>query len=132
MSHCLSFKHRLGESAATLDPVMGKVLREVCRDSEKLIGMKRADNATFALNDETSTIFDNVYFKQAQAKRGLLTIDAGLASDGRTAPIVRKFATDRLAFFDAYTTGFLKLTQASVISDVGNVGQVRRRCGFVN
>ena len=115
-----------------MDPVMGKVLREVCRDSEKLIGMKRADNATFALNDETSTVFDNVYFKQAQAKRGLLTIDAGLASDARTTPIVRKFATDRLAFFDAYTTGFLKLTQASVISDAGNAGQVRRHCASVN
>lgn len=121
----MSFEDRLKRKEKDVegDKSMNPVLEVLCRSSHN-------NNATVALNDKSNLVFDNQYFKDLLARRGVLTVDANIASDERTLPTVRRFAASQQAFFHAYTTAFLKLTQAAVLSDAQ--GQVRKRCSLLN
>ncbi len=81
-------------------------------------------------NDLTNFVFDNQYYIDARNGRGLFTIDAELALDSRTADIQQTFANDQQAFFDTFTTAFVKMTSRGVLT--GNEGQIRQNCHFVN
>jgi peroxidase len=81
-------------------------------------------------NDLTNFVFDNQYYMDARNGRGLFNIDAELALDSRTADIQQTFANDQQAFFDTFTTAFVKTTSRGVLT--GNEGQIRQNCHFVN
>jgi peroxidase len=81
-------------------------------------------------NDLTSLCFDNRYFKDLLAGRGLFAADAHLVADARTAPLVAQFAENEALFFQTFASAFRKMVSARVLT--GNAGQVRTHCRRVN
>lgn len=85
-----------------------------------------SSNLSFIQNDLTSLSFDNRYFRDALGSRGVLKVDANMAIDPRTAPIMQQFAANQEYFFQAFTSAFLKLSVAGVLT--GSEGVIRRSC----
>ncbi|CAM6077588.1 unnamed protein product [Sphagnum tenellum] len=122
VGHCRSFESRLQESEPSPGLVFGAELEAACAATEltDLVALP---------NDLTNFVFDNQYYIDARNGRGLFTIDAELALDSRTADIQQTFANDQQAFFDTFTTAFVKMTSRGVLT--GNEGQIRQNCHFV-
>lgn len=126
--HCINIVHRLYDSKdrvqhEEMEWGFEALLRLKCPTQVPLT------NDTFVVNDLTTLVFDNQYYRNVVGGRGLFTVDAAIASDPRTAPIVRRFAADQAYFFRAFSSAFVKLSSAVVPA---TDGQIRRRCNRVN
>ncbi|KAL6900727.1 hypothetical protein ACP4OV_005403 [Aristida adscensionis] len=87
---------------------------------------------TIAVNmDPVSPVtFDNVYFSNLVNGLGLFTSDQVLYTDKATRPIVKQFADNQKAFFDAFVIAMIKVGRLGVLT--GNDGEVRRVCTAFN
>ncbi|KAF0895574.1 hypothetical protein E2562_013889 [Oryza meyeriana var. granulata] len=74
----------------------------------------------------TPVTFDNGYYMALTRSQGVFTSDMALIRDQATAPIVRRFAQDKAAFFAQFTKSMIKLSK--VPRPGGNVGEIRRNC----
>ncbi|XP_002977656.2 peroxidase 29 [Selaginella moellendorffii] len=127
VGHCVNIVNRLYPNAeSTLSFVYATRLRVSCPSSDPRFII----NATTVQNDFSSLQFDNQYFREATMGLGLFTIDAALASDARTSPIVARFSQNQNSFFNAFASAYAKLTSFNVLT--GNRGEVRNNCRFVN
>jgi hypothetical protein len=91
----------------------------------------RANPAATVNNDpETSFIFDNQYYRNLQAHKGLFQSDSVLLNDAGTRKQVEDFATHQAAFFESWGQSFLKLTSLGV--KTGEAGEIRRSCSTRN
>ncbi|KAJ7967728.1 Peroxidase [Quillaja saponaria] len=87
-------------------------------------------NVTFVHNDVTPLIFDIHYYRDVLMGRGLFSIDSRISRDPRTAPVVNRFAIDQNYFFQVFSSAFVKLSSANVLTK--GQGEVRRQCNCVN
>ncbi|KAI5083416.1 hypothetical protein GOP47_0003159 [Adiantum capillus-veneris] len=131
VAHCTNFADRL---YPTSDPNLNRQdvikLKARCpRLLPRLNGPQFPINA-FAALDTSNFRFDNTYFRNLVAGRALLTIDSNLAMDPTTGPIVENFAQNQGAFFDAFSSAFVKLSSFQVLT--GSQGEVRLRCDQIN
>ncbi|XP_010472498.1 PREDICTED: peroxidase 18 [Camelina sativa] len=86
---------------------------------------------TVVENDpETSSTFDNQYYKNLLAHKGLFQTDSVLMEDDRTRKIVEILANDQESFFERWTESFMKMSVIGV--RVGEEGEIRRSCSAVN
>lgn len=111
---------------STMNSFVGNTLQVLCPNPN----IFKITNITFFNNDLTNVIFDNQYFRDLQAGRGLLTIDSEIARDPRTQGIVKSMAANQNLFFQTFTSAFQKLTSWQVLT--GADGEIRRDCKFVN
>ncbi|XP_062208166.1 cationic peroxidase SPC4-like [Phragmites australis] len=123
IAHCGSFDERL---FPTQDPTMNKWfaghLKLTCP-------VKGTDNTT--VNDiRTPNTFDNKYYVDLLNREGLFTSDQDLFTDGRTKPMVTKFAVDQNAFFEQFIFSYVKMGQIQVLT--GSQGQIRANCSARN
>ncbi|KAL8109049.1 hypothetical protein AgCh_025224 [Apium graveolens] len=84
----------------------------------------------FPLDPNTPQKFDNVYFQNLVAGKGLLSSDEVLFSDPETQPTVLDFASSPGDFFTAFITGMKKLGRSGVKG--GDEGQIRKDCTAFN
>lgn len=75
-------------------------------------------------------ILDNVYYKHVLQNKGLLLVDAQLASDPRTLPFVQKFAADNDYFIQQFSRNILLLSENNPLT--GDQGEIRKDCRYVN
>ncbi|KAK6927678.1 hem peroxidase [Dillenia turbinata] len=73
----------------------------------------------------TSSLFDNQYYRNLLAHKGLFQSDSLPVTDGRTRGLVENLANDRVCFFDRWKQSFLKLASVGVKIDEG---EIRRVC----
>ena len=124
IAHCGSFDDRL---FPTQDPTLNQWfagrLRLTCP-------VKGADNTT--VNDiRTPNTFDNKYYVDLLNRQGLFTSDQDLFTDGRTKPLVTKFAVDQDAFFAQFIYSYVKMGQINVLTGAAQ-GQIRANCSARN
>lgn len=131
-SHCKEFARRIfnynGKGYTSFDPSMNpryaEGLQRACGDYLK-------DPTIAAFNDiMTPGKFDNVYYQNLGKGLGLLKSDQDLATDPRTAQIVREYAGDQGLFFKDFAAAMEKLSLTGV--KTGKEGEVRRRCDAFN
>ncbi|XP_062192533.1 peroxidase 55-like [Phragmites australis] len=128
-AHCTRFTNRLyyySRSTATdpsFNPDYAEQLKQAC---------PRNVGPTIAVNmDPVSPItFDNIYFANLVNGLGLFTSDQVLYTDKATRPIVKQFAANQTAFFDAFVHAMTKLGRLGV--KTGNDGEIRRVCTAFN
>jgi len=116
----------------TLDQAYLAVLRERCPAAAA------ASDSSECLNDldpTTPDTFDNHYYANIQANRGLLRSDQAMLSapeEGAesTAPIVSRFADGQADFFQSFVTAMIKMGNIAPLT--GGIGEVRRNCRVVN
>lgn len=128
-AHCESFRERLYPTVdPQMDPNFANLLKYRCPVKP---GTADPVHFTYFRNDEQSPmLFDNHYYVNLVAKKGLLGIDSGLYWDARTKPYVEKFAADINYWRTQFAAAFTQLTEVKPLT--GTQGQIRKSCSFVN
>ncbi|XP_077216486.1 peroxidase 46-like [Tasmannia lanceolata] len=130
-AHCSAFSDRFREDSkgnltiidSLLDKSYGAELMKKCPTG--------ANTSITVNNDpETPFMFDNQYYRNLLAGKGLFQSDSELFNDGRTKHKVESFSESLETFFEKWGQSFLKLTSVGV--KTGNEGEIRRTCGTVN
>uniref|UniRef100_A0A0A9DUJ4 Plant heme peroxidase family profile domain-containing protein n=1 Tax=Arundo donax TaxID=35708 RepID=A0A0A9DUJ4_ARUDO len=128
-AHCSRFTNRLyyySSSTPTdpsFNPDYAEQLKQACPAN---VG------PTIAVNmDPVSPVtFDNLYYAHLVNGLGLFTSDQVLYTDDATRPIVKQFAANQTAFFDAFVSSMIKLGRLGV--KTGNDGEIRKVCTAFN
>ncbi|KFK29773.1 hypothetical protein AALP_AA7G177300 [Arabis alpina] len=128
-SHCNAFDGRFKRDSkgnfelidASLDNSYAETLMNKCSSSTSL---------TVSNDPETSSRFDNQYYKNLEERKGLFQTDSALMEDNRTRKIVEDLASDEESFFERWRESFVKLSMVGV--KVGEDGEIRRSCSSVN
>ncbi|KAL2348644.1 hypothetical protein Fmac_002644 [Flemingia macrophylla] len=124
-SHCSSFRNRLHHFNAThdvdpsLNPSIEAKLKSICPLKSQ------AKNAGTSM-DPSSTTFDNTYYKLVLQQKGLFSSDQALLDNPDTKNLVKKFATSKKAFFDAFAKSMIKM------GSINGGQEVRKNCRVIN
>ncbi|XP_028775154.1 peroxidase 21 [Neltuma alba] len=125
--HCVNMVDRLYPTVdPTLDPEHAEYLKRRCptpNPDPKAVLYSRNDL-------DTPMIIDNQYYKHILAHKGLLHVDAELASDPRTSPFVQNMASDNEYFLQQFSRAILMLSEADPLT--GDNGEIRKDCRYVN
>ncbi|KAL8266437.1 hypothetical protein R6Q59_003781 [Mikania micrantha] len=128
-SHCNRFANRLYSFSSTsnvdpsLDPAYAQQLMAACP--------RNVDpNIAINMDPQTPNTFDNVYYQNLVANKGLFTSDQVLFTDPLTQSTVNDFANNPGDFNGAFINAMRKLGQTGV--KTGNQGEIRRDCTSFN
>ncbi|XP_027347358.1 peroxidase 72-like [Abrus precatorius] len=129
-SRCTSFRQRLynqsgnGEPDFTLDQNYAAELRPRCPKSG-------GDQNLFFLDYVTPTTFDNSYFKNLLAYKGLLNSDEVLFTKNQeSAELVKLYAERNDLFFEQFAKSMIKMGNISPLT--GSRGEIRKTCRKIN
>ncbi|KAF0913441.1 hypothetical protein E2562_022222 [Oryza meyeriana var. granulata] len=132
-SRCVLFSNRLANFSATnsvdptLDSSLATSLQQVCRGG---------DDQLAALDANSADAFDNHYFQNLLANKGLLSSDQGLVSNSddpavaATKALVQAYSTNSQRFSCDFGNSMVKMGNISPLT--GSAGQVRKNCRVVN
>lgn len=82
------------------------------------------------LDLRTPTRFDNSYYKNLVAKRGLLHSDQELFNGGSEDALVRSYSNNNNAFFKDFVAAMIKMGNISPLT--GTNGEIRLNCRVIN
>lgn len=129
-SRCTSFRQRLynqtgnGLPDGTLDPSYAAQLRQRCPKSG-------GDQNLFVLDLVSPLKFDNFYFKNLIAKKGLLSSDEILFTQSTaTMELVKKYAESNELFFEQFAKSMVKMGNITPLT--GSKGEIRKICRRIN
>ncbi|XVE87355.1 hypothetical protein DITRI_Ditri18aG0111000 [Diplodiscus trichospermus] len=129
-ARCTSFRQRLynqsgnGQPDYTLDQSYAAQLRTNCPRSG-------GDQNLFFLDFVSPIKFDNSYFKNLLAYKGLLNSDEVLVTKNAVSrELVKKYAYNQELFFQQFAKSMIKMGNISPLT--GNRGEIRRICRRVN
>lgn len=78
--------------------------------------------------DSTASRFDNDYYRQIIAGKGVFGTDQVMYNDQRTRSMIEAFAKDQNLFFREFAASMIKLGNVGV----NEVGEVRLNCRRMN
>ncbi|WVZ54863.1 hypothetical protein U9M48_005607 [Paspalum notatum var. saurae] len=90
----------------------------------------QGDNNLAPLDLQTPTVFENNYYKNLLAKKGLLHSDQELFNGGATDAQVQSYVSSQSAFFADFVTGMVKMGDVTPLT--GSAGQIRKNCRRIN
>ncbi|KAJ4714305.1 Peroxidase [Melia azedarach] len=129
-SRCTSFRQRLynqsgnGQPDYTLDQSYAAQLRGRCPRSG-------GDQNLFFLDFVSPTKFDNSYFKNILASKGLLNSDQVLLTKNEASmELVKKYAENNELFFEQFAKSMIKMGNISPLT--GSRGEIRKNCRKIN
>ncbi|XP_020535131.2 peroxidase 72 [Jatropha curcas] len=125
-ARCTSFRQRLynqsgnGQPDYTLAQSYAAQLRARCPRSG-------GDQNLFFLDFVSPTKFDNSYFKNLLASKGLLSSDQVLLTKNEASmALVKKYAENNELFFEQFAKSMIKMGNISPLT--GSRGEVRKNC----
>ncbi len=126
----MSFRQRLynqngnGKPDFTLDKFYAAELRARCPRSG-------GDQTLFFLDFASPIHFDNSYFKNLLAYKGLLNSDEVLVTQNQASmELVKKYAENNELFFEQFAKSMVKMGNISPLT--GLMGEIRKYCRKVN
>ncbi|XP_028051315.1 peroxidase 72-like [Camellia sinensis] len=129
-ARCTSFRQRLYNQAGNgladfaLDQSYAAQLRTRCPKSG-------GDQNLFFLDFVTPTKFDNNYFKNLLASKGLLSSDQVLVTKNQQSmELVKKYAENYELFFEQFAKSMIKMGNISPLT--GPRGEIRKHCRKIN
>ncbi|KAF8377900.1 hypothetical protein HHK36_031288 [Tetracentron sinense] len=129
-ARCTTFRQRLynqsgnGQPDYSLEQAYATQLRAGCPRSG-------GDDNLFFLDFVSPTNFDNSYFKNILASKGLLSSDQVLlTANGASAQLVKKYAENNELFFDQFAKSMVKMGNISPLT--GSSGEIRKNCRKIN
>ncbi|KAI9118310.1 hypothetical protein K1719_010642 [Acacia pycnantha] len=123
-ARCSSFRSRV-YNENNIDRVFAKARRTTC-PAKAGSGDGNLANLDFL----TPNNFDNHYFKDLIAKRGLLHSDQVLFNGGSTDSLVRAYSNNERTFHADFVSAMIKMGDIKPLT--GSHGQIRRNCRLVN
>ncbi|KAJ1259257.1 hypothetical protein BS78_10G140400 [Paspalum vaginatum] len=126
VARCRNFRDRVygeGAAAGNIDPVFAEWRRRTCQSG---------DDALAPLDEQTPMTFDNAYYRDLVAGRGLLTSDQALYGGGRGPldRLVEMYTTDANAFARDFAGAMVKMGR--IPPPQGMQMEVRLVCNKVN
>ncbi|KAK7264383.1 hypothetical protein RJT34_31992 [Clitoria ternatea] len=82
------------------------------------------------LDSLTATRFDNNYYNDLVAQRGLLHSDQVLFNGGSQDALVRSYSANNAAFFSDFAAAMVKMSNISPLT--GTSGEIRKNCRVIN
>ncbi|XP_021843815.2 peroxidase P7 [Spinacia oleracea] len=82
------------------------------------------------LDLQSPTKFDNSYYKNLIAKRGLLHSDQELYNGGSQDALVTRYSKSNAAFAKDFVAAIIKMGNISPLT--GSSGEIRKNCRFIN
>ncbi|KAF5204000.1 Peroxidase [Thalictrum thalictroides] len=129
-SRCTSFRQRLynqsgnGQPDYSLEQSYAAQLRKNCPRSG-------GDQNLFFLDFVSPTKFDNFYFKNILASKGLLSSDQILLTKSSASmELVKKYAENNELFFDQFAKSMVKMGNITPLT--GSRGEIRKTCRKIN
>ncbi|PSS36515.1 Peroxidase [Actinidia chinensis var. chinensis] len=129
-ARCTSFRQRLynpsgnGQADFTLDQSYAAQLRTQCPRSG-------GDQNLFFLDFITPTKFDNSYFKDLLAYKGLLSSDQILVTKNQQSlELVKTYAANNELFFGQFAKSMIKMGNISPLTVLR--GEIRKNCRTIN
>ncbi|XP_045798464.1 peroxidase 44-like [Trifolium pratense] len=115
VAHCGFFANSIG------DPALNTKLVNLCKSNT---------NGAAFLDQNTSFVVDNEFYKQILLKRGIMQIDQQLALDKSTSTFVSNFASNGDKFVKSFASAMIKMGKVGVL--VGKEGEIRKNCRVFN
>ncbi|KAK9052346.1 hypothetical protein SSX86_028975 [Deinandra increscens subsp. villosa] len=128
-SHCNRFANRLYSFSPTsnVDPSLNPTYaQQLINDCPQNVD----PNVAINMDPGTPTTFDNVYYQNLIAGKGLFTSDQALFTDSSSQSTVNDFANNPADFNQAFIAAMRKLGQTGV--KTGNQGEIRKDCTAFN
>ncbi|KAK3026544.1 hypothetical protein RJ639_041841 [Escallonia herrerae] len=129
-ARCTTFRQRLYNQSGNGQPDFSLVqsyaaqLRTRCPKSG-------GDQNLFFLDFVSPTKFDNSYFKNLLANKGLLSSDQILTTQSAVSlELVKKYAANSELFFEQFAKSMLKMGNISPLT--GSRGEIRKNCRKIN
>ncbi|GAB2282785.1 Peroxidase 72 [Dionaea muscipula] len=129
-ARCTSFRQRLynqtanGQPDPTLDESFAGELRSRCPRSG-------GDQNLFVLDYVSPFQFDNSYYKNILASKGLLNSDQVLYTQNQSSmELVKQYAENNELFFNQFALSMVKLGNISPLT--GTRGEIRKHCRKIN
>lgn len=125
--HCVNLVDRLYPSVdPTLDPDHAEYLKRRCPTPNP-----SPHAVQYARNDlDTPMILDNNYYKHILQHKGLLLVDAQLATHPATSLFLQNMASDNAYFLHQFSRGILLLSETNPFT--APQGEIRNDCRYVN
>ncbi|KAF4393938.1 hypothetical protein G4B88_025907 [Cannabis sativa] len=121
-ARCTTFRARL-YNEANIDSSFATSTKANCPNSG-------GDNTLSPLDVTTPNTFDNAYFKNLVANKGLLHSDQQLFSGGSTNSQVNTYNSNAATFKSDFAAAMVKMGNISPLT--GSQGQIRTNCRKVN
>ncbi|CAD5187917.1 peroxidase P7-like [Musa acuminata AAA Group] len=122
LARCISFRPHIYNDT-NIDPSFASQRQQSCPSSG-------GDNNLAPLDLQTPTTFDNKYFQNLVAHRGLLHSDQELFNNGSQDALVRQYSTNAAAFASDFAAAMVKMGNISPLT--GPSGEIRLNCRKVN
>ncbi|CAK8535274.1 unnamed protein product [Lathyrus sativus] len=119
---CQFFRTRI-YNETNIDPNFATLRKTTCPFSG-------GDTNLAPLDTITPTTFDNNYYKDLVAKKGLFHSDQALFNNGSQDSLVTSYSTNSATFFNDFATAMIKLSRLSPLT--GTNGEIRKNCRLVN
>ncbi|EEF29581.1 peroxidase 16 [Ricinus communis] len=128
-SHCSRFSKRIYNFSPKnrIDPTLNM---QYAFELRKMCPVKVDPRIAIDMDPTTPQKFDNAYYRNLQQGKGLFTSDQVLFTDPRSKPTVNQFASNNLAFQNAFVAAIKKLGRVGVLT--GNQGEIRNDCTRIN
>ncbi|XP_026410963.1 peroxidase-like [Papaver somniferum] len=121
---CGSFRTRI-YNQANIDPAFATTRRATCPSTSG-----SGDRNLAPLDVQTPTRFENTYFQNLVAQRGLLNSDQVLFNNGSQDALVRTYSQNNARFLTDFAAAMVKMGNLSPAS--GTVTEIRRNCRRTN
>ncbi|XP_010035872.2 peroxidase P7 [Eucalyptus grandis] len=121
LARCTTFRNRI-YNETNIDASFATTRRTNCPAS--------GGDANLAPLDRTPNRFDNNYYQNLVARRGLLHSDQELFNGGSQDALVRTYSNNYRAFASDFAAAMVKMGNISPLT--GRNGEIRRNCRVVN
>jgi peroxidase len=88
------------------------------------------DSHLAPMDVHSSRVFDNSYYQNLMARRGLLHSDQELFNGGSQDALVRQYSANPALFRKDFVTAMIKMGNINPLT--GTAGQIRKNCRVVN
>ncbi|KAG6670331.1 peroxidase P7-like [Carya illinoinensis] len=123
-ARCTSFRARI-YNETNIDPSFARTRQSNCPRTNGT-----GDNNLAPLDVQTSTVFDNNYYKNLLQNRGLLHSDQQLFNGGSADSIVRTYSNNPGNFQSDFVAAMIKMGDIKPLT--GSNGEIRKNCRRLN
>jgi len=123
-SQCQNFRGHIYNDT-NIDPAFATLRQRNC-PAAALAG----DSNLAPFDVQTQLVFDNAYYRNLVAKRGLLHSDQELFNGASQDALVRQYSTSPSLFASDFVAAMIKMGNLSPLT--GTAGQIRSNCSVVN
>ncbi|XP_042454544.1 peroxidase 4-like [Zingiber officinale] len=127
LAQCFTFRDRIYNDT-DIDGSFAKMRQANC---PRPVGF--GDSNLAPLDLQTPTVFDNDYYNNLVAFKGLLHSDQELfktTGGSNSVPLVKYYAGNTAAFFNDFVVGMIKMSDIRPLT--GKKGEIRKNCRKVN